>query len=219
MPSLAWGWRISSPCLGCHFTFLRVLFAAQVLDSGGSPVSLFFWLSFVHFVLGMKTGALWLSSGEGRSTSHGDLVRFWWSSQAGAAAAVGQTNDPGIKHIWVPILSRQLLFLVTGVGHSMPLNLSLSICTMEIVTPTLGVAVRLDKGVQAQGICLMNIARVTMASRFPKEGPQLPSPAACCRVLDTETHTCPQMTGIGTQGWEALSLRPMDFSPEPEHQA
>lgn len=105
-------------------------------------------------MLGMKTkntalcdcevGALWLSSGEGHSTSHGDLARVWWSSQAGESEAVGQTNDPGVKHIWVPILARQLLFLVTGAGHSMPMNLSLSICTMEIVTPTLGVAMRLN---------------------------------------------------------------------------
>lgn len=147
-------------------------------------MSLFFQLSLVHFVLRMKTknaalcdcevGALWLSSGEGHLTSHRDLARVWWSSQAGEGKAVGQTNNPGVKHIWVPILARQLLFLVTGAGHSMPLNLSLSICIMEIVTPTLGVAVRLNKGVPAQGICLMNVARVTMASRFPKEGPQLP---------------------------------------------
>lgn len=91
---------------------------------------------------------------------------------------------------------------------------------MEIVTATLGVAVRVNEGVQARRICLRDRAGMMMARRFPKGSSQLCTLPAWCRaqaMVAVNTCACPHRCQVRTQGRESLSLSPTNLSLNTKH--
>lgn len=91
---------------------------------------------------------------------------------------------------------------------SLPLRLSFFICTTEIITPTLEVAVRLNEGVQTRGRCLINTAVMTMACEVPENRPQLP--VLPSMVWGSELRTYSSAPALGMQVLGCMARSPWD---------
>ena len=100
----------------------------------------------------------------------GGLLRLVGVEQWGRPTA-RQPNTSGLQS-W-----RDNCFCsVTWAHNSVPSTLRLLLCMREVVTAPMGAAVRFNTGVQAQGICSMNVAGVTTTSRSPQGAPGFPHP-------------------------------------------